>query len=76
MPAGASHQKSPLGLLNQIPDKSKPAGLSLFADNSESFHDKNITESKNTTIPKTVLQPKSIIGTNREASKISTRSKT
>ena len=33
-------QKCSLGMLNQIPYRSKPVGLSLFADYSESFHHK------------------------------------
>ena len=40
MPATPSQQKFLLGMLNQIPDRSKPVGLSLFADYSESFHPK------------------------------------
>ena len=40
MPATASQQKCLLGMLNQILDSSKPVGLSLFADYSESFHHK------------------------------------
>ena len=40
IPATASQQKFLLGILNQIPDRSKPVGLSLFADYSESFHHK------------------------------------
>ena len=36
----ASQQNCLLGMLNQIPDGSKPVGLSLFADYSESFHHK------------------------------------
>ena len=35
MPATASQQKCLLGMLNQIPDRSKPVGLGLFADYSE-----------------------------------------
>ena len=40
MPVTASQQNCLLGMLNQIPDGSKPVGLSLFADYSESFHHK------------------------------------
>ena len=40
MPTTASQQKSLLGMLNQIPDRSKPVWLSLFADYTESFHHK------------------------------------
>ena len=48
MPATASQQKCLLGMLNQIPDRSKPVGLTLFADYSESSHQK-AHDSKNTT---------------------------
>ena len=46
--------------MNQILYRSKPVGVSLFAGYIESFHCKaqETTESKNTTIPKRVLQPK------------------
>ena len=40
MPVTASQQNCLLGMLNQIPDRSKPVGLSLFGDYSESFHHK------------------------------------
>ena len=40
IPVTASQQNCLLGMLNQIPDRSKPVGLSLFADYSESFHHK------------------------------------
>ena len=40
MAATASQMECFLGMLNQIPDRSKPVGLSLFADYSESFHHK------------------------------------
>ena len=70
MPETAPQQKCLLGMLNQILDRSKLVGLSLFADYSESFH------YRAQTIPKRVLQPKIIRGTNRESSKISTRIKT
>ena len=40
MPATASQHKCLLGTLNQIPDRSKPVGLGLFADYSESSHHK------------------------------------
>ena len=40
MPGRASQQNRLLGMLNQIPDRSKPVGLSLFADYSVSFHHK------------------------------------
>ena len=40
MPATASQQKCLLGMLNEIPGRSKPVGLGLFADYSESFHHK------------------------------------
>ena len=70
MPETAPQQKCLLGMLNQILDRSKLVGLSLFADYSESFHHRAQT------IPKRVLQPKIIRGTNRESSKISTRIKT
>ena len=40
MAATASQQECLLGMLNQIPDRSKPVGLSLCADYSESFHHK------------------------------------
>ena len=40
IPVTASQQNCLLGKLNQIPDRSKPVGLSLFADYSESFHHK------------------------------------
>ena len=48
------------GILNQILYRSKPVGVSLFAGYIESFHYKvqETTDSKNTTIPKRVLQPK------------------
>ena len=38
MPATTSQQKCLLGMLNQIPERSKPVGLSLFVDYSASFH--------------------------------------
>ena len=46
--------------MNQILYRSKPVGVSLFAGYIESFHYKvqETTDSKNTTIPKRVLQPK------------------
>ena len=40
MPVTASQQNCLLGMLNQIPDGSRPVGLRLFADYSESFHHK------------------------------------
>ena len=40
MPATASQQECILGMLNQIPDRSKLVRLSLYADYSESFHHK------------------------------------
>ena len=77
MPATASQQKSLLGMLNQIPDRSKLVGLSLFDDYSESFHHK-AQVSQTSKIPPSlrVLQPKIIRGTNRESSKISAGIKT
>ena len=38
--AVASQQKCLLGMLNQVPHRSKSVGLSFFADYSESFHHK------------------------------------
>ena len=40
MAGRASQQNRLLGMLNQIPDRSKPVGLSSFADYSASFHHK------------------------------------
>ena len=40
MPATDSQQKSLLDMLNQIPERSKPVGLRLFTDYSESFQHK------------------------------------
>ena len=74
MPTTALQQASLLSMLNQAPDNSKPVGLSLFADFGKSFHHK-AQDLKNTSIPKRVLQTKTIIGTNRESNKSSTQSK-